>query len=79
MPRAGDRRRRGLTWKDHRRRGIGAIAPASPAAYDNPPATDAVNAAYDLLSVSAIIGGANEYICTGAVNEVYDLLTVVYP
>lgn len=65
--------------RDVRIYGIGTRTPVSPAAYLNPVATDAVGELFDLLSASAIIGGANTYICTDCVNEVYDLLTVVYP
>lgn len=65
--------------RDPRFYGIGTRTPVSPAAYLNPVASDAVDKVYDLLSVSAIIGGANTYICTECVDEVYDLLTVVYP
>jgi len=73
MPRAGDRRREGAGYTDLRREGIGIVSIPSA---DRDVITDAIDTVYNLLSASVIVGGANEYICTGAVNEVYDLLTV---
>lgn len=76
MPRAGGRRRRGLSWKDHRRRGIGVVNIPSA---DRNIAKDVVDDVFDLLSASSTIGGATEGIATKCVNEVYDMLTVQYP
>ena len=76
MPRAGGRRRRGVGWKDHRRRGIGIVS--IPTAERNI-ASDVVDDVFDLLSASSTIGGATEGIATKCVNEVFDMLTVQYP
>ena len=75
MPRAGDRRRDGLDWKDRRRRGIGIVN--IPTAVRNI-SEDAVDTVFNLLSASTI-GGSDIYIATACVNEVFDMLTVEYP
>ena len=75
MPRAGGRRRRGKSWRDHRRRGIGIVS--IPIA-ERDIAKDAVDTVFNLLSASTI-GGSEIYSATACVNEVFDMLTVEYP
>ena len=76
MPRSGGRRRTGLGWKDHRRRGIGIVN--IPTA-ERDVVSDGVTAVYNLLSASVIVGSSTKYIVSSCVDEVYDMLTVQLP
>ena len=72
MPRRRDRRRKGINVIDVRRDGIvGGIATGAVSSLS----VGCVSTLYDLYDASAIIGGANEYIATGAVNALDTLMT----